>query len=392
MTLRRGDWAVLKPGGRPEYALVDGEPRTLSLYAEKFPPNETFEVTSPETPLGNIGVKNSVGLVAAIHRDQLLRIFAGGWEEGQKVSVPEASVFGTVVDRDPVASSIERSEVVPIHVDSIPPAAANLSGLYVGAVFYAEPEYVRSVDSVLALGGQGGAGGIAIGRGAVGGQGGRGGSAHVYVTSAPDNAGLNKAAGLLGLEVQSKPEPAKPKYADVTEGATWKNLRVGDIVTAEHKTRHVNGSRIARGSNLGAEVSVSRTSEVVNGVYGTYWCELELGLSSYDAYKITKVLRLQKQRTLAERRKPIHFLVTRVVPADHVWPQTTRQFEAVAYVEQHQEDGYYWLTVAEGEHAGKKIRLKEGRDGLRYKAILGRGSYTSCPSFAAAVELTHSLE
>lgn len=390
MTLRRDDIVQLKFGGRPEHARVEGGPRILSLYAAKFPTGQTFRVTSPATPLGNVGVQNHSGLVAAIHSDQLRRVFRGGFVEGDQVRVPEASVYGRVVDRDPVAKVIDRKETVPILVESIPPSAAQLSGLSVGAVFYAEPEYIQKTQAPLVLGGQGGAGGSAFGVGAVGGNGGAGGSAHVYVTTAHDNAGLNKAAGILGLEVQPKPEPAKPKYADVTEGATWKNLQVGDIVTAEHKTRHVNGSRIARGAGIGAEVTVSRTSEVVSGVYGKYWCELELGLSSYDAYKITKVLRPQRQRTLVERRKPIQLTIDRIVPANHVWNESRVRASAAGVVEKHVDDGDYWLYFTDGKHAGKRIRLKEGRDTVSYEAVAGR--YVVREDFEELQLVTHDKE
>lgn len=393
MTLRKGDNVTLKAGGRPEHARIEGGPRILSLYANKFPTGQHFTVTSPETTLGNVGVENGVGLVASIHRDQLRRVFRGGWTEGDHVRVEAVSVYGTVVDSEPVAAQIDRKETVAIRVDSVPPSAQNLSGLYPGALFYAEPEYITKAPTVqaprsIALGGRGGQGGIAIGNGAVGGRGGNGGSATIIGTA------VHEAA-----EVVEKPK-SKPVYTDVTAESDWKTVQVGDIVTAEHKTRHVNGRRYPVGSNLGAEVAVSRTSEVVGHVGAKFWCELELGLSSYDAYKITKVLRLQKPKLLSERRRPIHFHVDRLVPKDHVWPATTRSFEARAYVELH-HDGHYWLTVAEGERAGDRIRLKEGRDTLSYKAILAGlggnarltpGGFSRVPDYETAVKLSHDPE
>jgi hypothetical protein len=299
-------------------------------------------------------------------------VFRGGWSEGDKVQVPELKVFGTVVDADPVSLEIDRSETVAIRVDSVPPGGT----LYVGATFYAEPEYVSAVPKaqpgIAALGGQGGAGGQAIGSATVV----QGVSARLVPLPADAAKVLNTDSAVV-----------KPKYIDVTAESNWTNLQVGDIVTAEHKSRPAS---YARGSS--ADVVTSRTSEVVrgDGWGGPFWCELELSRTNrYDPYKITKVLRLKRSRLLSERRRPIQLTVTRLVAPTDIWGPTYIKASAAGYVEK-RTDGHYWLVFTDGDRAGKQIRLKVGRDTVTYEAVLG--TYHARDSFEELVVATHDPE
>jgi hypothetical protein len=387
MTLREGDTVVIKPGGSAAFTLSGGLVK-CNYYKELEA--ATYLAVSYQDPDGEVGVltpdRKANGIIS---RNQLLRVFKGGYREGDSVYIEVAKAYGTVVDADPNSAEVDRANTVPVRIDSISNLQAESTGLHLGAVAYTETEFIRKSllprgavvgqASVVALGGQGGAGGIAVGPGAVGGRGGNGGSATVIT---PKATVPKDAASLLNTDSAV----IKPKYEDVTEGATWQNLLVGDIVTAEHKSRPAT---LGRGSS--AEVLTSRTSEVVRGTHGNYWCELELdGSNRYDPYKITKVLRLRPPRTLVERRNPIKLTVLRLVPPQHVWGGTTLNAQGLGVVEQHVDDGHYWLYFTEGEHAGKRLRLKVGRDQISYDAIVG--TYVARDSFEELVAATHHKE
>jgi len=391
MTLREGDKVVIKPHGRAAFTIGDG--LVKCNYYKELEAADHLVVRYLDSD-GEVGVtasdpEHADGLVS---RNQLLRLFPGNYREGDRVYIEAALAYGTVVDMEPVSSQIDRDATIPVRIDSVPPSITQRDGLTAGSVTYVEPEFVRKAvlppgvvvgsASVVALGGQGGAGGSASGDGAQGGQGGRGGS--VYITTAHDNAGVNRAASQLGLEVEPKPK-VEPKLVDVTSEVTWKTLQEGDIVTAEHKTRYVGRHRIHYGSGVGQEATVARTSTVVNG----YWCELELGLSSYDAYKITKVMRVKPPRLLSARRKPIELTVLRLVPPRDMWSGSTLSTKGVGVVEP-DKDGHYWLHFTGGDHAGKRLRLKVGRDKVSYRAI--QGTYVASNDFEPLVTATHDPE
>jgi hypothetical protein len=286
--------------------------------------------------------------------------------------------------------------------------------LQVGEVVYTDPSYLRQAKNTPgqfprvkldgfyenianafgAFGGQGGQGGVAIGPGAVGGRGGNGGSAHIHVGAGgsprpvqPPSNHQAPAGADLRADLASADKPTEsPAYVDVTDKVrgSWAAVEVGDVVTATHRTERA-----------GVAISNSRTSEVVyNRGYtfgadaGKHWCELQLSSHTrYDAYKITKVLRLQKQRLLSERRKPVEVTVTRLVPANHVWKPSYLTAKGNAYVEADQ-GGTYWLTFTDGDLAGKKLRLKEGRDTVTYTAIMGDVRVSG--DFEQLVTITHS--
>jgi hypothetical protein len=214
----------------------------------------------------------------------------------------------------------------------------------------------------------------------------------ITVSGAPISVGsfkaftneIDKATAEIGQAVkQADAEDAGVRLGEVPlDQVSWKTLQSGDVVTAEHKSKtpsyHPGGSR---------EIVTSRTS-MVAGDYGLrYWCELELdGSNPYDAYKITKVLRKVRPRTLIERRKPVNLIVRRTVPASNVWPTHTVTTQGDAVVE-HDGKSDYWLHFVGGPHDGKRIRLKLGRDQVSYTAIAGLRETSA--SYPVLQQLTH---
>jgi hypothetical protein len=195
---------------------------------------------------------------------------------------------------------------------------------------------------------------------------------------------IDKATAEIGQAVkQADAEDAGVRLGEVPlDQVSWKTLQSGDVVTAEHKSRtpsyHPGGSR---------EIATSRTSTVAGDAGLLYWCELELdGSNSYDAYKITKVLRKVRPRTLIERRKPVNLIVRRTVPASNVWPTHTVTTQGDAVVE-HDGKSDYWLHFVGGPHDGKRIRLKLGRDQVSYTAIAGLRETSA--SYPVLQQLTH---
>jgi hypothetical protein len=415
MTIQKGDKAVLRTSERAKYRQFEGGPLSLSMYANYIRPDHELTVSQEENRLGNVrvfhpGTYSGPTRTASIHRSLLLRVFNGGFREGDKVISAALGITGEVVDVDPTAAEIDRTLSVPVKVVTRGNNADSL--LKVGEVVYTDPAYLTKSTPVtraegrlyiapqlpklpefprvkldgwfpenlaMAFGGQGGQGGAAVGPGAVGGRGGNGGSAHIHIPSNHD--------GPVGIDL-SVPDPTpSPAYKDITEevAGQWSRVAIGDIVTAKHRTQA-----------HGAQVTNERTAEVVKddrGGWGSgdiFWAELNLTMHSrYDAHKITRVLRLQKPKLLSERRKPLKVTVTRIVPADHVWSATTLRSEGTAYVEA-DSGGNYWLVFEGGQHSGLRLRLKEGRDAVQYESI--PGTFVVRENFESLVALTHHPE
>lgn len=407
MTIKQGDKVELKDGERAKYRQFDGGPLTLSMYANFIRPGQELTVSQDQNRRGNVrvfhpGAYSGATRTATIDRSLLLRLFHGGFREGDKVNSLQLGITGEVVDLDPAAAEISRTLTVPVKVLTRGNNADPL--LKVGEVVYTDPAYLAKApvqhlsstptptprnfprvtlqsllpgDAFRALGGQGG---IAIGPGAVGG---RGGDAHIHIP-----ASNHAAPPAVDISVPTDPPKptVSPSYKDVTEevAGQWSRVALGDIVTAKHKTQH-----------HGAQITNERTAEVVKESRGwdggdIFWAELNLTMHTrYDAHKITRVLRLQKPKLLSERRNPIKVTVTRVVPADHVWSATMLRTEGTAYVEP-DSGGNFWLIFEGGEHSGLRIRLKEGRDAVHYESI--PGTYVVREGFDALVAITHHPE
>jgi hypothetical protein len=145
---------------------------------------------------------------------------------------------------------------------------------------------------------------------------------------------------------------------------SWTQLLVGDIVTAETDSSTLNGARFSQ----------SITMPVVQDYEFKKWYLLDLDLNhQYDAWRITKVLRPAKARTLEERRAPVRATIYRQVGRDHVWDEVERSATGDIVVELGAE-GDYWaffldepnLQGQKGAQKPTKVRLKAGRDGIQY--------------------------
>lgn len=389
MTIRRGDKVAIKPGGKAEFLLQGHGRRQESFFAAELEAARVLDVSFEANRAGNVSVTHAQGSGdSLIHRDQLVRVFAGDFREGDKVVSRELGVTGVVVDADPASEEIKRAEKVPVKIASRVSSTDRL--LQVGAVVYTDPSYLAKAPSSAQVGQvylthlpkspnefprvelkdwlpDGSS--VAFG-----------GAGHIHI---PSNHGAPSGVDL------SVPDPTpSPAYKDVTDevAGDWSRVAIGDVVTAKHKTQ-------ARG---GVQITNERTAEVVKDDRGGWgsgdmlWCELNLTMhQSYDAHKITRVLRLQEAKLLSTRRNPQQVTVTRLVPADHVWRPVTRRCDGPAYVESDQ-GGSYWLVFEGGENSGKRIRLKEGRDSVQYESI--QGTYVVRENFESLVALTHNPE
>lgn len=364
MSIKAGDRVIIKDGGKAEFQF--GRERRRSSNADEMEAAKELLVNLVMTD-GDLGITLALPFArkgsGIVSRDQVVRLFAGGFREGQQVVSNFFSLRGVVVDQDPneTQSGVNpRGENVPVKVEAI--YRSDL-GFGVGQVVFMDPGYLKAGTEVNLA--------AALPRHTID-------IDPKLARNAAKQAVSLAQASLVQDEVKQDPPQ---RYEDVTRRVNWTNLQVGDIVTAEHKS-----SPVRRGGPS-TEVTNSRTSEVVRDkVYGhKYWCELELSSTQrYDPYTITKVLRPAKPRTLAERRRPISLRVMRVVPEDGVWPRSTRTafFDGVVEF----ADDYYWALVIGGQHDGKKIRLKAGRDLVSYKPIAG--DYEQAP-YQNLQNLTH---
>lgn len=347
MSIKEGDRVAVKPGGRAEYTLFDN--RHDSAYRKHFEEADTLAVWSIDPKDGDVGVFAG-DRRSWIARDQLVRVFVDEYREGQKVVLDSFGVKGTVIDVDPKETTADRATVVPVRVDAI--FRSDL-GVVAGSTLFVEPQFLRPGDKLNL-------------------------SATLPRAMIEVDPKLIRNAAKQAVTLSQRStlhdvihtDPPAPEYDDVTAESSWRNLQRGDIVTAEHKTRHVSGW-----NQRSPEVINSRTSEVVWRDGHLHWIELELSPTQpYDSYTITKVLRPRPikaaSRSLFDRRKPATLRITRTVPADGVWPETTRTTTVTGVVEHDTETGWSWLYVTEsmisGDNAGKKLRIKENRDKVEY--------------------------
>lgn len=188
------------------------------------------------------------------------------------------------------------------------------------------------------------------------------------------------------VEVKEEPAPEPGTVSPTGKPWTWGDVVEGDQVTAETVGQRIGGVEYAH--RVSGPAVISQDYRTRNHLV---WNGLDLSVHRrYDSWKIISLFRA-KPRTLAERRNPQRFGVTRIVPGDKVWDEAEVETDQLGYVEQ-DLDGHYWFYFKlKDDHQdlpARKIRLKEGRDKLFHWPVPSRLDETPT-SFIKAVGLTH---